>query len=258
MKKIIWLDEKKDEIIEMYNDGMKQVEISIHFNISQGSISTGLRKWGVSNSDSNRFRRVEIPKDALYDMYWNKKMRPREIGKIFKCSFTTILNKLKEHEIPRRTYSECHMGKLNGMYGRKHKEVTKAKIAATFVNEKRKIVGSNRWGTGAYYNTPNQGKTWMRSGWERGTASYLTDVGINWYYEYKWLEIDDHKYLPDFFIPEENKYIEVKGIKIQKYMEKLKLFMKKYNIELWDKKELLKRGIINSSGSVKIGGGYNN
>jgi len=39
-------------------------------------------------------------------------------------------------------------------------------------------------------------------------------------------------------------------------MERLELFMKKYNIELWDGKELLKRGIINSSGSVKINRDY--
>jgi len=178
MEKMIWLDNKKERIIEMYSNGFKQVEIAKHFGVSQGAISIRLRKWKVSNSDGNRFKRISVSKDVLYDMYWNKKMRPREIGKIFKCSFTTILNKLKEYGIPRRTYSECQMGKLNGMYGRKHKRSTKFKIAATFVSGKRKIVGSNQWGKGAYYNTPNQGRMWMRSGWERGTASYLINAGI--------------------------------------------------------------------------------
>jgi hypothetical protein len=115
---------------------------------------------------------------------------------------------------------------------------------------------NTHWGKGAYYDTPNQGRKWMRSGWEIKTANYLTKQGKNWYYEYEWLSIGDVHYLPDFCLPNENKYIEVKGRKKKVDMAKVELAMKKYNIELWDGEELLKRGIINNCGITEINRKY--
>ena len=256
MERLLWLDKERDTIIRMYESGSKQIEIANYFNTSQGSISTRLRKWGVSNPDSNRFIRVDISKGVLYDLYWNKELHPRIIGELYGCSFGTIHNKLKQYSIPTRTKSEARMGKLNPIYGVGHTKKACKKMSLAFKNG-RKMGYNNHWGKGAYYDTPNQGRKWMRSGWEIKTANYLTNKGVDWYYEYRWLSVgEDNHYLPDFYLPVEDKYIEVKGRKEKVDMAKVELAMKRYDIELWDGEELLKRGIINNCGITKINRKY--
>lgn len=256
MKRLIWLDKEKATIIRMCESGYKQIEIANYFNTSQSSISTRLRKWGVSNSDGNRFIRVDIPKEDLYDLYWNKEMHPREIGDIYGCSFKAVHDKMKIYSIPTRTKSEARMGKLNPIYGVGHTKEACQKMSLAFKNG-RKMGYNNHWGKGSYYDTPNQGRKWMRSGWEVKVANYLTNKTIDWYYELEWLDVEEGmRYLPDFYLPDENKYIEVKGRKKKPDMLKLELAMKKYDIELWDGEELLKRGIINNCGITEINRKY--
>lgn len=258
MRRMLWLDNYKDIIICLYKEGMKQIEIAHEFEVSQTAINTRLRKWGASNSDRNRFRRNEIPKDKLYDMYWNEKMHPSQIAKIYGCHKQTITNNLIKYNIPRRTKSEARMGALNPLYNVGHTKETKKKMSDAFVNG-RKIGYNTNWGRGAYYNTPNQGKVWMRSGWEIKVADYLTENDISWYYEHIWLDIGENKrYLPDFFLPKYSCYIEVKGRKKKEDMEKFKLAKNKYKILFWDGEELLKKGIINNSGSAEINRKYKN
>ena len=256
MERLLWLDSKKQEIIQMYNNGCKQIEIAEYFNVSQTAISTRLRKWKVSNPDGNRFKRVNISKEMLYDMYWNKTMHPVDIGRVFGCSIMAIHQKMKLYSIPTRTKSESRQGKLNPIYGIGHTKETKEKMSRAFSNG-RKMGYNHHWGKGSYYDTPSQGRKWMRSGWEVKVANYLTDNAVDWYYEYEWLEINDGtRYLPDFFVPKENLYIEVKGRKKSVDMYKLELAMKKYKIELWDGEELLKRGIIKNCGITEINRKY--
>lgn len=256
MKRMHWLDGKKDEIIQMYRDGYKQAKIAEYFNISQTAISTRLRKWKASNSDGNRFIRIDIPKSILYDLYWNKKMHPAQIGNKFGCSIGTVQHRMKEYGIPTRTKSQARMGKLNPIYNVGHSQKARNKMSEAFVNGRRMGFNSH-WGNGSYYDTPNQGRKWMRSGWEIKTADYLTSKNINWYYEYRWLKISyGMNYLPDFYLPDKDKYIEVKGRKKERDLKKFKLAQQKYNIELWDGEELLKRGIIDNCGITEINRKY--
>lgn len=260
MERMFWLDEYKDIIICLYKEGMKQIDIANEFEVSQTAISLRLRKWDASNSDGNRFIRNEISKSELYDMYWNREMHPSQIAESYNCSKQTITNNLIKYDIPRRTKSEARMGPLNPLYGVGHTKETRKKMSDAFINGKRKKFGfSKNWGKGAYYNTPNQGKVWMRSGWEVKVADYLTKNYIDWYYEYIWLDIgEDKHYLPDFFLPEHSCYIEVKGRKKKKDMEKFELTKNKYKVLLWDGEELLERGIITNSGNTEINRKYRN
>lgn len=256
MERMVWLDGYKDIIICLYNEGMKQTEIADGFGVSQTAISTRLRKWGVSNSDGNRFIRVNISKNELYDMYWNKEMHPRQIAKIYGCSKQVITNNLIKYNICRRTKSEARIGKLNPLYGVGHTESTKKKMSDAFTNG-RNIGYNTHWGKGGYYNTPNQGKVWMRSGWEIKVAEYLNKNNIDWYYEYEWLNIStDKNYLPDFFLPKYNCYIEVKGRVDEVDLEINRLANKKYNVLFWNGEELLKRNIIKNSGNTEINRKY--
>ena len=248
-----WIDEKKNEIIEYYNNGEKIIkEVAKFFKIPSGIINRRLREWGASNPDCNRRKRKNIPKNDLYNMYWKEEKHPREIAEKYDCSICTIHNYLKKYNIKRRTKSEARMGKLNPIYGVGHTKAARKKMSEAFSNG-RKMGYNTYWGKGSYYNSPNQGKVWMRSGWETKTADYLTKNSINWYYEYEWLDINSEiRYLPDFFLPDYNLYIEVKGRKKAKDMLKFKSAQKKYNILLWDGEMLLRLGIIKNAGDTEI------
>ena len=258
MERMEWLDNYKDIIVCLYNEGMKQIEIAEEFGVSQTAISTRLRKWKVSNPDGNRFKRVDISKEELYDMYWNREMHPVDIGKIFGCSKMAIHQKMEAYGIPKRTKSEARRGKLNPIYGIGHTKEARRKMSLAFENG-RKIGFNGYWGNFDICDTPNQGVVKMRSGWEIKVADYLTSKNIDWFYEVGWLEIDDTtRYLPDFYLPELDVYIEVKGIKKEEDMKKFFRAAEKYNILLWDGKELLKRDIVDNTGDTEINRKYKN
>lgn len=256
MDRMLWLDKYKDIIICLYKEGMKQIEIANEFDVATSSIGTRLRKWGESNSDSNRFIRVDIDKETLNDLYWNKEMHPGQIGKIYGCTKMAITKKMISYGIPMRTKSQARKGKLNPIYNVGHTEESRAKMSLAFANG-RTIGFSTNWGIGLYYDTPNQGKVWMRSGWESKVADYLTNRGVDWYYEYKWILLDNgSNYLPDFYIPSLDLYIEVKGRKKEIDIRKFNRAKQQLDILLWDGEELLRRGIIDNSGLSVINRKY--
>jgi hypothetical protein len=258
MNRMTWLDDYKDIIVCLYNEGVKQTEIAEEFEVSQTAISLRLRKWGVSNPDKNRFKRIEIDKDTLYDLYWNKEMHPGQIGEKFGCTKMAITKKMQKHGIPFRTKSEARRGKLNPIHNVGHTKETRKKMSDAFVNGTRSNFGfSGNWGSVQLYKSPNQGMIKMRSSWEAKTADYLTENKVNWYYESKWLKLDGINYLPDFYLPDFNLFIEVKGRKKDTDLVKMKLAKKyKHKILLWDGEELLKRGIIDNSGFSEINKKY--
>jgi len=71
-------------------------------------------------------------------------------------------------------------------------------------------------------------KILMRSSWEMAYAKYLDKLGIKWLYESKTFDLGDCTYTPDFYLPEQNKYIEIKGWWRNNDKRKFKLFIKKY------------------------------
>lgn len=248
MKRMSWLDERKDEILSLYDSGLKQTEIAEKYGVSHTAISLRLRKWGASNPDGNRFKRIEIDKETLYDLYWNKKQHPSQIAKRYNCHKQVITNRMLQYGIPFRTKSEARMGKLNPIYGVGHNKKTRKKMSEAYKNGAREI-SKNGWGNGHFYNTPNQGEVWMRSTWEIKVADYLTANNLDWYYEYERLSLDEtSSYLPDFYIPLLGLYIEVKGRLIERDEIKLKKAMEKYNVIIWDRDYLYSIGLINSSG----------
>lgn len=258
MKRLDWLDGKKEEILELYDSGKTQVEIAKHFEVSQTAISTRLRKWGASNPDGNRFKRMDIDKEDVRRMYWDEEMHPSQIAAKYGCHKQVITNRMLEWGIPFRTKSEARKGKLNPIYGVGHTEETRKKMSDAFWNGTRTNFGfAGNWGNVELYDSPEQGLIKMRSGWESKTADYLTDKGIKWLYEDVWLDLGDCKYLPDFYLPDLKLFIEVKGQKKGSDIEKVFRARKIGNkVLLWDGEELLKRGIINNSGSTEINRKY--
>lgn len=52
---------------------------------------------------------------------------------------------------------------------------------------------------------------WMRSSWEVAYAKYLDNLRIKWSYEPKTFDLGNTTYTPDFYLPETDTYIEIKG-----------------------------------------------
>ena len=70
---------------------------------------------------------------------------------------------------------------------------------------------------------------WMRSSWEVAFAHWLDHFGIAWEYESKKFCIGKGKYYtPDFYLPDQNEYVELKGWLTDKNKEKIKLFRSMY------------------------------
>lgn len=252
-------NKRKKDILAFAECDKKQIEIAEKFGTTQHIISMCFRLWGVNNSDGNRFIVIDIPEEILYSMYWKEEQHPRVIADKYNCSITTVVKNMQKYNIPFRTKSEARIGELNPLYNVGHTEKTRKKMSAAFVNG-RTIGFHTNWGKTSIYETPSQGKVTMRSGWEVKTADYLTRLGYIWLYEPKAFKLSKTtSYTPDFYIPSDDVYIEVKGRLCEKSLEKINLFRNKgYNLLLWNGEELLKRGIITNAGDASINRKYSN
>lgn len=89
------------------------------------------------------------------------------------------------------------------------------------------------------------GNIYFRSTWEANIARYYNYIGIKWEYEPKTFVFENVtrgsvSYTPDFYLPEEDKWIEVKGWLDSKSKTKLKRFARQYPDE-YKKLELIQQ-----------------
>ena len=108
---------------------------------------------------------------------------------------------------------------------------------------KGKIWKYSGWrGKGGYYN-----KIWMRSSYELSYAKYLDKHQIVWEYEPKAFDLGNITYRPDFYLPEIDEYIEIKGWFTEPAKRKIQLFRDSYpdiKLKLLRKKDLINMGVI--------------
>ena len=85
---------------------------------------------------------------------------------------------------------------------------------------------------GSWYRTKYKGikgSFWMRSGWEVAFALWLDHYRISWEYESKRFALGKGKhYTPDFYLPNQDEYVELKGWMTKKDEKKIKLFRTLY------------------------------
>jgi hypothetical protein len=160
------------------------------------------------------------------------------------CCNYSILKWLRHHEIPVRVNgeaqrislksSECKRGSLNPMFGRN----------GSASPQYGKIHSSH----GAWYHNPwTEKDIWLRSAWEKRVADYLFEHGIEWIYEPETFRMGEITYTPDFYLPNENKYIEVKGWMSPKAKAKIEAFNRWHPetcLEIWDSKKVTDLGIL--------------
>lgn len=180
----------------------------------------------------------------LYHNYINLKKTTPDMAKEAGCCKYTILKWLKIHDIPVRSHSEAlrvspkarssKRGALNPMFGRT------GPASSQF--------GKIRHAIGAWYLNPWTGKEiWLRSSWERRVADYLFEHSIEWIYEPHTFRLGEITYTPDFYLPKENKYIEVKGWMSPEAKKKIEVFTRWHPeicLEIWDSKKVISLGIL--------------
>lgn len=54
-------------------------------------------------------RKIKLSKKKLYKLYHIRKLSPVKIAEIYKCSFATVSNRIKEYGIPLKTKSQAQM-----------------------------------------------------------------------------------------------------------------------------------------------------
>jgi hypothetical protein len=123
-----------------------------------------------------------------------------------------------------------------------------------FVKEQGLMKGKNHPNFGKIASHPQQieyDNKMFRSSWEANFAKWLDLSGIKWEYESKAFELKinnkDTTYTPDFYLPEFDCYIEIKGRWYYNSKEKFDLFLEIFsdiNIKLLQKKELKLLGVI--------------
>jgi hypothetical protein len=89
-------------------------------------------------------------------------------------------------------------------------------------------------------------KIWFRSNWEVVYAKYLDSKGIKWLYESKTFDLGNTTYTPDFYLPNVDLYVEVKGYKSDVFIKKFNLFKKIYkdiNILILDETYFIEKGL---------------
>ena len=85
----------------------------------------------------------------------------------------------------------------------------------------------------SFYRTMYEGangKFWMRSSWEVAFAQWMDHCGIAWEYEKKRFSLGRGRhYTPDFYLPRQNEYVELKGWLTKRGKKKIEKFQSMYS-----------------------------
>jgi len=160
-------------------------------------------------------------------------------------------------------YNLNRKGKNSPMFGKHHSKKSKQKMSDKHKNKvltkihkeniSKALKGTRKGRNNPMFNKVTTSKRgnyngiYMRSSWEIAYAGYLDKNNIKWLYESKTFDLGNTTYTPDFYLPETNEYIEIKGYWYNKALEKFKNFKKQYSntkIEVLDEPKLLELGVL--------------
>jgi hypothetical protein len=137
---------------------------------------------------------------------------------------------------------------LTGYHGKLKEILTKEILVDLYINKNKNIIEISKilkcahgsvydylkkynikilHSKGSYYKN-----IWMRSSWEVAYAKYLDRKDIKWVYEPETFDLGKYNYRPDFYLPENDTYIEIKGRWYKNAKTKVNLFKQIYNIHL--------------------------
>lgn len=255
----------KEEIEDALLRFNSQKEAAVHLGTSQMTISRLKRKFEIkhdgkilANKDSEKIdkqskKMSENYKSGRIIPYWKGKKQSRETiekkaskirgkpawnsgTKVWKYTDCEICNGEFRHSPNRkrrfcsRDCSSIHMSNLykgerlkgenNPNYGNGSK-IKEAHKRGCYIN--RKLPEYTRGKRSRYKGY------YLRSSWELEYAKYLDSKGVNWSYEPKRFTLSDGRtYTPDFYLIDEDKYIEIKGYWYEKAKQKFLQFREEH------------------------------
>ncbi len=206
--------------------------------------------------------KFDISKNNLYKEYILNKKSITDISDKYGFNYVSIYNWLKKYNIKLRTRRESHIGKKRpdqSLFMLKHnptKGTHRPKSVREKISKARKGIYCGRnhpmfgrinsykcsYGKGGKYKS-----IWMRSSYELKFAKYLDKNHIKWLYESKTFDLGNTTYTPDFYLPEFNLYIEVKGFWRDDAKKKFEEFKQRYcgiRIKTLEKSELKLEGVL--------------
>ena len=161
---------------------------------------------------------------------WGKSIR-KELPNCIKCG-----KKVSRYDVKR--CKKCYLNwnsENSPMKGRIISQTIRDKISKT---NKRLGINKGRK-NGMFGKSTPHGKhikyknIGFRSSYEVIYAKYLDKNNIKWQYESKTFDLGNTTYTPDFYLPETNEYIEIKGWWRDDAKKKFKLFKKLYNKKIY-------------------------
>lgn len=192
-------------------------------------------------------------------VYVKTKEHREKISKTQKGRHLSPSTEFKKGQIP------WNKGKIYSLIRKKSndsKEKTSKSLKSFYINhpgfakEKGKKVSGSRsnfygqipkysYGKRCYYESPIQGKICFKSSYEFEYAKYLDSKSILWYYEIETFNLGNMTYTPDFFLVNEEKFVEVKGYMSELSQNKINKFLEQYpwDLEILYKEDLIKLGI---------------
>src|SRR3990167_815710 len=112
-------------------------------------------------------------------------------------------------------------------------------------------IGGYREGSGwtkwFQYDSPSAGKVFLNGTWEVAYAQYLDAQAISWRrnrtsFPYEW-EGKLHKYYPDFYLVQNDEFIEVKGRVVPRDQVKWDAVRKTHKLIVYLREDLIKLGV---------------
>ncbi|MCK5027963.1 MAG: hypothetical protein KAS07_06085, partial [Candidatus Pacebacteria bacterium] len=157
---------------------------------------------------------------------------------------------IKKHGYEARDRSACRIGKKRRLESCARQSLT--------MSTKFDSIG---WGPGKFYLFRD---VVYCGTWEFETARFFYRKNIKYcsHGEFSALKYIDNgrvrHYTPDFYLPSENKYIEIKGRYTKKAKRKMELVINQndINLEIWFAKDLLELGILSKGYQHLIKEGY--
>lgn len=181
-----------------------------------------LSRW--KNDHNNREKLVQRMSGKNHPMYGRKgKLNPR----------------YGQHHTDeaKREIGNANKGERHGMYGKHHTEEARKRIGEAQKGEKNSNYGQHPpKGTGRGKGSYCLKGHWVRSTWERAVTDFLFKNNVEYEYESKRFLIGSKRsYRPDFYLPQYDLYIEVKGYMCSKSKLQLEWFKKQgYNLLIID------------------------
>lgn len=242
-----WTKEEVEKLVKLYTHNEKRGNLELDkFAKEIGKLKSNIcrkaRQLGLTNQKRKLNNEMISKLKENGKEQWNKltKEEKRNVKELFKWYV--------ENEHPKGMLGKTHDEKFKNNQSKRLKErwenpndVLNSEEYRQMVSDRQSKNINNRVKKkpSSIYSNSKQGKrkdlndTYFRSSWEANYARYLNLIGVKWEYEPKTFIFEKIKrgtrsYTPDFYLTEEDKWIEIKGWFSSKDKTKLKRFKKYY------------------------------